>query len=227
MKRKRDAAEQDPQGQNKKAKTEHDNAKAKSLLGSFFQSLRLLLGLSQMPSSEAPTQEEEASSSAVPLSTTEQLFQAVEAEQVQRVMSLLNNADVRVNAINQDGYTPLHLAVLKRNLRMVDMLLENGADPEILADGDTAAMMAAQKGGVAIVNLINFHRDYGKGLNINEERKKAYKRVQKLQADIFEHSDSHPIVQAFDVMYDRLNGQEKMLALHWQTVQLTKLKMTL
>ena len=50
MKRKRDAAEQDPQGQNKKAKTEHDNAKAKSLLGSFFQSLRLLLGLSQMPS---------------------------------------------------------------------------------------------------------------------------------------------------------------------------------
>jgi ankyrin repeat protein len=69
------------------------------------------------------------------------LRMAVEKDDVEMAAELLRRgADKTINLIGGfDGYTPLGLAAANLNLPMIELLIEAGADPELLdGDGDTA-----------------------------------------------------------------------------------------
>jgi ankyrin repeat protein len=63
------------------------------------------------------------------LDQNEQLFNAIEGNNLQRVNQILTSPDVNLNASNADGSTPLILAIHKNNLEIVRKLLRSGADP--------------------------------------------------------------------------------------------------
>ena len=47
---------------------------------------------------------------------------------------LLEDRETEVNALDDDGYTPLHLAAFQDDPDVVEVLLDHGADPMILSD---------------------------------------------------------------------------------------------
>lgn len=57
----------------------------------------------------------------------EDLFQAIESGDKDKMEQLIKQG-VDVNAIDKDGWTPLHKACLKRNIEVTKLLILNGAD---------------------------------------------------------------------------------------------------
>jgi hypothetical protein len=57
------------------------------------------------------------------------------------------------------GYTALHVAAIKGNLELTTQLLELGADPRVLADGDASVLITAivHKAPVALLELLAAH----------------------------------------------------------------------
>ena len=62
------------------------------------------------------------------------IFTAVEYNDIDKVNELLKKDPSQINELNEEGLSLLHIAVIKANLKMVDLLLSYGADPNILTD---------------------------------------------------------------------------------------------
>jgi cytohesin len=74
------------------------------------------------------------------------------------VCSLLLGGGANPNAQDEDGYTPLEMAVMARNADAAQLLLSNGAKPDAPdKDGDTALMVAAGLGKPLFVDLLLSH----------------------------------------------------------------------
>lgn len=75
------------------------------------------------------------------------------------LVSFLIKRVTNINEVNlMDGRTALHLATLNGHNDIVKMLLDNGADPNILdQSGRTAFQIASQKGHYSIAEIINKH----------------------------------------------------------------------
>lgn len=59
------------------------------------------------------------------------IFTAVERGDDRKVVQLLNTKNVNINAINEDGRTALHIAVIHRRHRILSLLLNNNPDLNI------------------------------------------------------------------------------------------------
>ncbi|KAL0575821.1 hypothetical protein V5O48_006148 [Marasmius crinis-equi] len=75
----------------------------------------------------------------------------------ERIEGLLKGKpDLNVNELDENGYTPLHLASDRGNVSVVKLLLEKGADPTIKdADDMTAGAIAEVAGHHEIVRLLS------------------------------------------------------------------------
>ena len=62
------------------------------------------------------------------------LFTAVEYNDIERVNELLKQDNSQINELNEEGLSLLHIAVIKANLKMINLLLSYGADANILSD---------------------------------------------------------------------------------------------
>jgi len=83
------------------------------------------------------------------------LLKAVKANDENEVRRLLNEPYINTNVKDEKGYTPLILAVRNNNPEIVQILLNNGADPDIPDEDDwTPLYWAAEKDNEAIINLI-------------------------------------------------------------------------
>ena len=60
------------------------------------------------------------------------LFYAVEYNDIEKAEQILKNDPSQLNELNDEGISPLHIAVIKANLKMIDLLLKYGADSNIL-----------------------------------------------------------------------------------------------
>ncbi|MBM7071659.1 ankyrin repeat domain-containing protein [Shewanella sp. 202IG2-18] len=60
-----------------------------------------------------------------------------------------------LDKLNKDGLSPLHLAVFKLNICIIDKLLEAGADPYLVNEKDESAISAAvNKGDLSLLNKL-------------------------------------------------------------------------
>ena len=62
------------------------------------------------------------------------LFTAVEYNDIERVNELLKQDNSQINDLNEEGLSLLHIAVIKANIKMINLLLSYGADSNILSD---------------------------------------------------------------------------------------------
>ena len=62
------------------------------------------------------------------------LFTAVECNDLEKVSELLNQDNSKINELNEEGLSLLHIAVIKANIKMINILLKYGADSNILTD---------------------------------------------------------------------------------------------
>ncbi|CCL98289.1 uncharacterized protein FIBRA_00283 [Fibroporia radiculosa] len=60
---------------------------------------------------------------------------------------LQNNPDIDINALDENGYTPLHLACDRGNLGVVEFLLKRGADVHLKDADNTTALELAEVAG--------------------------------------------------------------------------------
>lgn len=56
------------------------------------------------------------------------LFEAINNNDLNALKTLLSKKNVELNVLNDDGYTPLHKAIINKNYLVVKLLLEKGAD---------------------------------------------------------------------------------------------------
>jgi ankyrin repeat protein len=94
------------------------------------------------------------------------LHWAVRANDLEMAQLLLA-AGARVSTANASGATPMLLATMNGNARMIDLLLKAGADPNaaLSASGDTPLMLAARTGNVDAVKVL---LDHGAQVNAKE-----------------------------------------------------------
>ena len=62
------------------------------------------------------------------------LFSAVECNDLEKASNIMKNNPSQIDSLNDEGLSPLHIAVIKGNLKMIDLLLKNGANSNILSD---------------------------------------------------------------------------------------------
>jgi len=86
------------------------------------------------------------------------IFAAALNGDLNRVQTLVAENPDLVNAQNQSGLTPLHLAAIKGQVAIAEFLLQKGADPNLAeANGDTPLHFAASYGYVEIVRSLLEH----------------------------------------------------------------------
>ena len=61
------------------------------------------------------------------------IFQIIENNNVNKLSELLKKDHSEINALNKDGLSPLHLSVIKGNINIINILLLNGANPNIIS----------------------------------------------------------------------------------------------
>ncbi|KAL0929893.1 ankyrin repeat and protein kinase domain-containing protein [Colletotrichum truncatum] len=88
----------------------------------------------------------------------EQLLEAAAAHNTEALESLVAHLEGGIDMPNSEGFTALHLAVLRRNVAAVEVLLSNGADVEATAPNDRRPLhMAVDERSSDIVQLLLSH----------------------------------------------------------------------
>src|SRR5688500_3515390 len=85
------------------------------------------------------------------------LFAAAVLGRIERARELLAAAPATVNARDEGGYTPLHLAVWNGKLQMAKLLLEHGAEMEATNErGETPLALAGiyEEQNAAVIDLL-------------------------------------------------------------------------
>ena len=65
--------------------------------------------------------------------SSQNLFAAIEYNDLEKVEQILKNDSSQINELNEEGISPLHISVIKSNLKMIDLLLRYGADSNIIS----------------------------------------------------------------------------------------------
>ena len=74
---------------------------------------------------------------------------------VAEITALLEKPDVKIDAVEKRGLTPLMLAAGHGHADAVKLLLEKGADPKLKSkDGATALHKASEAGNLTVVELL-------------------------------------------------------------------------
>ena len=103
-------------------------------------------------------------------STNIDLFTAVEYNDINKVSQLLSDPKIKlqINELNEEGISILHIAVIKANIKMIDLLLSNGADPNILSfsENQTPMHLAYLNQNSLTEEIINELKNYNADENI-------------------------------------------------------------
>ena len=62
------------------------------------------------------------------------LFSAVEYNDLEKVEQILKSDSSQINDLNDEGISPLHISVIKANIKMIDLLLRYGANSNIISE---------------------------------------------------------------------------------------------
>ena len=67
-------------------------------------------------------------------SSQNNLFYAVEYNDIEKAEQILKNDPSQLNELNDEGISPLHISVIKANVKMINLLLKYGANANILSE---------------------------------------------------------------------------------------------
>ena len=67
-------------------------------------------------------------------SSQNNLFYAVEYNDIEKAEQILKNDPSQINELNDEGISPLHISVIKANVKMINLLLKYGANANILTE---------------------------------------------------------------------------------------------
>lgn len=134
----------------------------------------------------------------------EEFWQAVQDENVSKVISLLHMADVSWRNEEHQGKTPLHLAVMKQNSTLVALLLGKGADVSIRDDdGKSSLITALETNNKEICNLLAEkitssveEMRLGSKHKTTHSEKKAYKRMKEMYSKLSRPPDNKDNIDA-------------------------------
>ena len=130
---------------------------------------------------------------------TNNLFIAVEYNDIQRVSELLKQDNSKINELNEEGLSLLHIAVIKANLKMINLLLSYGADPNILSNkkNQTPLHIAYLNQNSLTEEIIQELRKYNATDNIYDSKNKkpsdylcsSYKKNKNRQLNIYSNNE--------------------------------------
>ena len=94
-----------------------------------------------------------------PLNAIVECNSAIAESERKDIVKLLINGGAHLNKQNDRGWTPLHMAVRRGQREMVEVLLEMGADPNIVSqrNGLTSLFLAEYWGHIKIAQLLRQH----------------------------------------------------------------------
>ena len=132
------------------------------------------------------------------------LFTAIEFNNLIQTKNLLLNSNLEINTFNDEGITPLHIAVIKGNINMVNLLLINGADPNILSENlhQTPlhfAYMNQQNASEDIINLLKKFKADDEILDIHNKKPSDYNYM-------YVNNNNNNNVNNNNVNYDTINN---------------------
>ncbi|UYV70654.1 hypothetical protein LAZ67_8000179 [Cordylochernes scorpioides] len=135
-----------------------------------------------------------ASASTPPLESTQKLFRALKQNNALGIEDAIKAGAV-VNARNEFSKTPLHLASYKGYVKIVELLLQNKADPKLLDDKSmTPLHYAAEASHLRVVELLLSHGAIynatakgNDGIPCQYTSDKSISFLFKLLEDSFEH----------------------------------------
>ena len=72
-------------------------------------------------------------SSEIKITYRPELFEEIENNNIDKISEILNKDISQLNEYNLEGYTPLHLSIIKGNINIIKLLLKKGANPNALS----------------------------------------------------------------------------------------------
>lgn len=106
------------------------------------------------------------------------LLDAVTDGNADLARSLLKSGGASISAINEDGQTALHLAVLNGHESLLGLLLEQGADIEAPAkDGSKPLYIAAKSGNLSLVESLLLFNAHVESFNVKTQTTAFYQAV--------------------------------------------------
>ena len=66
-------------------------------------------------------------------STNNNIFNIINNNNLKKLCELLKKDRSKINTLNNDGLSPLHISIIKGNIEIINVLLLNGANPNILS----------------------------------------------------------------------------------------------
>ncbi len=89
----------------------------------------------------------------------EKIYGAIEQEDISEVEILISNR-FDLNSRDEDGATVLFFAILQGNIKIVKLLLEHGANADIIADEPAASIFTEKP--LDLAQQLRFLTDWGK-----------------------------------------------------------------
>ena len=101
-------------------------------------------------------------------SNNSSLIKAIEENNYQKVEELIKNNMINLNKLNSNGLSPLHVSIINGNNIIINLLLKNGAKPNILSSPkkQTPLHLAYINNNNNSKNIIKLLHDYGANDNI-------------------------------------------------------------
>ncbi|CAG8807478.1 8452_t:CDS:2, partial [Racocetra persica] len=146
---------------------EFENLKSEISYNAFLSILRLLEAesslvktkeISQLPEAEYNILEDVKEKRATPetqKTDNSSLFDAVKNDDIKTVKDLVIEKKVDVNICDQDGFTPLHIAVAREHIEIIKILLAAQANPNTQSkEGHTPLHFAAEGNNLRILKRL-------------------------------------------------------------------------
>ena len=124
------------------------------------------------------------------------LIKAIESNNIKKVKENLDGNILGLNKLNKNGISPLHLAVINGNLEIINLLLEKGANPNLvsLKKKQTPLHYAYIFKNIETNKIINILLKYNANANledINNKMPKEYSLRYKESSDIDNYTSSN------------------------------------
>ena len=112
-------------------------------------------------------------------SNNNSLIKAIEEKNYQKVEESIKNSSLNINKLNNNGLSPLHISIIKGNYEIINLLLKNGAKPNILSSPKNQtplhlAYMNYTNNTNNIIKLLLSHGANDNILDINNKKPSDY-----------------------------------------------------